>query len=109
MKIPLISQRSSPLPKQPRKADRRRQTLPVRILGDKNKAATRDISFSGVYFETTSSFQVDSIIKMTVDFDKPQAMQLEFEATIVRVEVRDSDRVGVAVRINDKTLALRTH
>jgi hypothetical protein len=109
MKIPLLSRRSSPLTIQPRKADRKRQTLPVKILGANVKAATRDISFSGVYFETDSSFRVDSIIKMTIDFDSPQAMQLECEGTIVRVEVHGSDKVGVAVRINHKTLALTTH
>jgi translation initiation factor 6 (eIF-6) len=92
--------------KKKRSADRKRQTLPVRIRGANIKAATRDISFSGVYFEANSSFQVDSIIKMTIDLEGPQAMQLECEATIVRVEISGSDKVGVAVRINNKTLVL---
>jgi hypothetical protein len=108
MKIPLISRPSSPLAKKQRKTDRKRQTLPVKIRGAKVEAATRDISFSGVYFESTGNFQVDSIIKMTIDFDSPQAMQLECEATIVRVEAGDSGKVGVAVRINSKTTVLRT-
>jgi len=108
MAISMTSRPSSLLKKKQRKTDRRHQTLPVTIRGAKVKAATRDISFSGVYFESTGSFQVDSIIKMTIDFDSPQAMQLECEATIVRVEVCGSDRVGVAVRINHQTVALTT-
>jgi hypothetical protein len=102
----MMSRAASLLAKKQRKADRKRQTLPVKIRGANIKAATRDISFSGVYFETDSSFQVDSIIKMTIDLESPQAMQLECEATIVRVESSGTNKVGVAVRINQKTLVL---
>ena len=106
MKIPFKLPRSSRLPKQARKVDRKRQTLPVKIRGDRAEAITRDISFSGVYFETASSFQIDSIIKMTIDLENPHGMQLECEATIVRVEDRGS-KVGVGVRIDATTVVLK--
>jgi hypothetical protein len=86
--------------KAPRREDRERKKLPVKVYGDNVKGVTRDLSASGVYFETDSRYQVGSMIKVTIDFDSPQGMQLECEGTIVRVEGCGSDKVGVAVRMN---------
>lgn len=105
MTFSLVAMLSNLFNKEPRKEDRVGQTLPVRVLGDKVTGVTRNLSFSGVYFETDSRYQVGSMIKMTIDFDGPQKMQLECEGTIVRVEEQGS-RVGVGVRMNTHNLEI---
>jgi hypothetical protein len=100
MKIPLRSGLLIPFTKKKRKEDRENKILPVKVVGDKVKGVTRDLSASGVYFEIDSYYQVGSSIKMTIEFDSPQGMQLECEGTIVRVEDHGSDKKGVAVRMN---------
>ena len=97
--------------KAPRKEDRVHKALPVKVYGDNVKAVTRNFSLSGVYFETSSRYQIGSMIRMTIDFDSPQGMQLECEGTIVRVEGCGSDKMGVAVRMNNnnKILTLPKH
>jgi hypothetical protein len=113
MQMSMISKLSSLLPKkqqQQRKSDRKRRTLPVRVDGVNAKATTRDLSFSGVYFETTAKFNVGSIIKITIDLsDTPGARhtQLQCEATIIRVDNRGS-KVGVAAQIDTNTTAVTT-
>jgi PilZ domain len=92
-------------PKEPRKEDRVRQTLPVRVYADEAVGVTRDLSFSGVYFEIDSRYQAGSAIKMTIIFDSPQEMQLECEGTVVRVDDHGS-KMGVAVRINTHRLEI---
>jgi hypothetical protein len=86
--------------KEPRREDRIIRKLPVKVYGDAVEGVTRDLSPSGVYFETESPFQAGSMIKMTIVFEGPEGLQLDCEGTIVRVENRGSDRVGVAVRMN---------
>jgi hypothetical protein len=107
MQIGMISKLSSLLRTKQRKSDRRRRTLPVSVLGVNAKAATRDISFSGVYFETGTRLEVGSAIKMTIDLESLERMQLECEGIIVRVE-KNGSKAGVAVRFNSKTTVLAT-
>ena len=102
----MMSWFSNLLKKEPRKEDREPITLPVQVSGDDVKGVTRDLSPSGVYFETSLKYHVGSVIKMTIDFDGPERMQLECEGTIVRVEGRGTDKLGVAVRMNSKSLIL---
>ena len=104
--ISIISWLLNLFTKQPRKESREHKKFPVKVSGDKVKGVTRDLSPSGVYFETSLRYQVGSMIKMTIDFDGPQRMQLECEGTIVRVEGRGSDKLGVAVRMTNKVLIL---
>ncbi len=73
-------------------------TVPL-SLGDA-KGISRDISASGVFFETDVAYVVGSEIGFTIDFDAA-GVKLRFncQGTIVRVEPKDTRRVGVAVRI----------
>jgi len=108
--IAVISWLSKLFTREPRKEGRKHHALSVKVSGDNVKGVTRDLSLSGVYFEINSRYQVGSMIKMTIDFDDPQGMQLECEGTIVRVEGRGSDKMGVAVRMNNnRNLSLSKH
>jgi hypothetical protein len=100
MEIPLKSGLLNVFTKKQRKEGRENKILPVKVIGDSVKGVARDFSASGVYFEINSYYQVGSSIRMTIEFDSPQGMQLECEGTIVRVEGHGSDKMGVAVRMN---------
>jgi hypothetical protein len=101
MKIPLKSGLSIPFTKKrQRKEGRENKILPVKVVGDNVKGVTRNLSAFGVYFEIDSYYQAGSSIKMTIEFDGPQGMQLECEGSIVRVEGHGSNKRGVAVRMN---------
>jgi hypothetical protein len=89
-----------------RREDRENKVLPVKIVGDDVPGVTRDLGLSGVYFETSSRYEVGSSIKMMIDFEGPEGMKLDCEGTIVRVEDRGSDKMGVAVRMNIKSRTL---
>ena len=96
-----VSKRST---KTQREADRALKTLPLKVSHDKAVCITRDLSVSGVYFETSSPFHAGSVITMTISLDDPAGMQLECEGTIVRVESCGPDKVGVAVRMTSKAI-----
>jgi hypothetical protein len=99
MELPLKSWLSSLFKKkEPRKEDRRRERLPVKVLNDERKGVTRDMSPSGVFFETDKHYEVGSIITMTIDLENPPGTRLRCVGTIVRVENRGS-RVGIAVHM----------
>jgi hypothetical protein len=100
MEIPLKSDLLNRFTKKQRKEGRGKRILPVKVIGDNVKGVTRDLGASGVYFEINSYYQVGSSIRITIEFDSPQGMQLECEGTIVRVEDHGSDKMGVAVRMN---------
>ena len=84
--------------KKKRKAARRFESLPVKILNDERKGVTRDLSASGVYMLTDKHYEVGSIITMTIDLDNPPGTRMRCVGTIVRVEDHGA-RVGVAVRM----------
>jgi hypothetical protein len=100
MKIPLKSGLLIPFTKKKRKEDRETKILPVKVVGDNVKGVTRNLSASGVYFEIDSYYQVGLSIRMTIEFDSAKGMQLECEGSIVRVEDKGSNKMGVAVRMN---------
>ena len=84
------------LKKEPRKEDRVRERLPVKVLNDESKGVTRNLSPSGVFFETDKHYEVGSIITMTIDLETPPGTRLRCVGTIARVDDRGS-KVGVAV------------
>lgn len=68
---------------------------------------TRDVSGSGLYFETAASFAIGSEVSFAIDIDTPSgAMVLSCKGKIVRAEKR-GDLQGVAVRILDSRLNAR--
>ena len=80
-----------------------RAALPVQV-GDRICGTTRDVSASGIFFETDAAFTAGGSISFAIDIDAPGGkMQLNCRGEIVRVEQRDK-RVGVAVRIVESSL-----
>lgn len=68
-------------------------------LGGGRTGTTRDISASGVYFETDVDQTPGSLVDFSIDFDTPGGpMRLKCHGTIVRTE-RHADRQGAAVKI----------
>ncbi len=79
-------------------------TLPVQVAD--RKARTRDVSLSGVYFETDQSFEPGSKLHFSVDLrhvNPDGVLRLVCEGTIVRVEQEDG-KLGVAVAITSHQL-----
>ena len=71
------------------------------------KGVTRDLSASGVYFETDLKFEKGSLIRFKIDFDTPvlgNKTQLECTGRIVRVDTHDGGKVGVAVKLDEQHL-----
>lgn len=65
---------------------------------------TRDVSASGIFFETDASYAVGNEIDLTVEFDTPGGkMMLKAHGNIVRIERRDA-KVGVAVKITESKM-----
>ena len=71
--------------------------LPVQLAG--GNGITRDVSESGIFFETAASYALDNLVNLTVEFNAPGGkMLLKCRGDIVRVEPRGAT-VGVAVKI----------
>ncbi len=84
-----ISHRDSP---------REAAALQVR-LGSRALGVTRDISTTGVFFETDAEQVPGSLVEFTIAFETPGGpMRLKCHGQIVRVERRGT-RQGVAVKI----------
>lgn len=63
------------------------------------RGMTRDISASGVFFETDATFPLSSSVPFEVELDAPNGkFLLKYFGEVVRIEPRGK-RVGVAVRI----------
>ena len=85
-----------------RREERVSTALPV-DLGT-TKGITRDVSASGVFFETEAIYALGSEISFAVELGTPGGrMVLKCEGEIVRIEPR-GQRVGVAVRIAESAL-----
>ena len=85
-----------------RREERIAAVLPVRL----NNAAgvTRDVSVTGIFFETDAALAPGSSIDFVVDVDTPSGKRiLKCQGNIVRTEARDS-RLGVAVKILESRL-----
>ena len=68
-------------------------------LDDGMSGMTRDVSTSGVYFESDADQAVGSVIDFTIDFDTPSGpLHLKCHGEVVRTERRGS-RIGAAVKI----------
>jgi len=78
--------------------------LPVR-LGNAT-GMTRDVSASGIFFETDAADAVGNMVSLTVEFDTLRGKRmLSCQGDVVRIESRDA-KIGVAVRIIESTMVL---
>ena len=85
-----------------RQEERVSAVLPV-MLGN-TVGTTRDVSASGMFFETSATLAPGETISFTVEFDTPGGKRmLRCLGDIVRTEIRDPV-VGVAVRIIESTM-----
>lgn len=81
-------------------------SLPVDLYGATGMA--KDVSPSGIYFETDSTFAAGTQISFAVSFDTPGGkMVLDCRGEIVRV-VNVASKLGVGVRIVDSFLRPET-
>src|SRR5258705_13896317 len=81
-----------------RREERMSVTRPVRL--DRGAGLTRNISMSGVFFETDVDYAPGSVISLAIELDGPQGkkLMLRSRGEIVRIELRGG-KVGVAVKI----------
>lgn len=85
-----------------RHEERVNAVLPV-LLGN-IVGMTRDVSASGMFFETSATLAPGEKISFTVEFDTPGGKRiLKCLGDVVRTEIRDPV-VGVAVRIIESTM-----
>lgn len=83
------------------RAKRVRAALPVKL--GKAQGVTRDVSASGVFFETEKSYAVGNAIHFAIDLDTPWGkVKFDCRGSIVRLERRDGT-LGVAVRFTDSS------
>lgn len=86
---------------------RRHQRVPSAIpftLDDGSGAVTRDLSPSGVYFETESKPAVGSVLRFALEFDNPSGNLLfQCVARVVRVQSEDG-KLGVGAEIVESHL-----
>ena len=96
--------------------DRRRAvrfpiTVPVELDG--GGGVTRDVSLSGVFFETEQWFAPGEPIRLTLVLERAspgQPVRLQCEGRVVRVERRQPElRLGVAVAIESYRFRTREH
>ena len=81
--------------------------LPVKVEG-KPAGITRDISPSGIFFETDAEMAQGSAIHFSLEFDNPSGkLLLECTGEIVRIE-RTGGKVGVAAKILESRLERAT-
>ena len=77
---------------------REQVTLSLQLIGGGN-GVTRDISASGLYFETDSEQQVGSLIDFEIELDTPGGpMKFKARGQIVRIESLGG-RAGVGVKL----------
>lgn len=80
--------------------------LPVRLLSG-GTGTTRNISASGIYFETDSTPLSDSPLEFSVEFERNgngTGLTLRCSAQVVRIESL-GDKIGIAARIVESKLA----
>jgi hypothetical protein len=78
--------------------------LPVHL--GRTSGITRDVSASGMFFETDASLNLGSSISFNVKFAAPAGnMMLKCHGEIVRIEPSGT-RMGVAVKIIESTMEL---
>lgn len=91
-----------------KKTDKRRDprveaALPVELPGE--WGLTRDVSGSGMFFETDAPYAVGSTVELALNLDTPWGKVLfRCHGKIIRLESQDT-KVGVAVQFTDSTAA----
>lgn len=77
-----------------------REAINLRLkLGDGVSAVTRDISATGLFFETSSEQSVGNLIDIEIELDTPVGpMKLKAQGQIMRIESHDG-RTGVGVKL----------
>ena len=86
-------------------------TFPVALGGvsgeERSSATTRDVSASGIFFETDAALSIGSTIQFSVELDMPGGKSLlKCTGSVVRTESIGS-RLGFAVKITDSRLERR--
>lgn len=85
--------------------------IPVELEG--GTGVTRDVSLSGVFFETNQFFALGEPIRLTLILERAtpvQPVRLQCEGRVVRVERRQPElRLGVAVAIESYRFRTREH
>jgi hypothetical protein len=96
--MPESNVKSEPMETGKRREERMSSTRPVRL--DRGTGVTRNISASGVFFETNVDYAAGSEISFAIELDDPRGekVMLRCRGEIVRVEHRDG-KVGVAAKI----------
>jgi hypothetical protein len=85
-----------------RKEERIAAALPVR--GGQFQGVTRDVSASGVYFETVVPFTASSEVAFHIELDSSAGkLRLLCRGSVIRVESK-GDKTGVAVKITESRL-----
>lgn len=83
--------------KHKRSAERLLSELPIEINGD--RGTTKNISATGVYFETTASQEPGSKVNFSVEVTiNGEKIKMVCSGDVVRVD-RNNDKVGIAVRL----------
>lgn len=93
----MMTPRTGPDRSDRRQAPRFRIAIPVELEG--GRGTTRDVSLSGVYFETDQSFAPGEQINLALVLERVspgRPVRLECEGRIVRVSRFDT-QIGVAV------------
>lgn len=89
-----------------RKDKRREQRVAAALQVDLGGAAgiARDVSASGMFFETDASYAIGSPISLALDLDTPWGkVMFKCHGKIVRLEPHNQ-KVGVAVQFTESTL-----
>ena len=85
-----------------RRAPRVAAPLPLPDGLRRGRGVMRDVSASGIFFETDSTYAVGNAIEVRLELDTPWGrVMVRSAGRIVRIEPH-ADRVGVAVRFADE-------
>lgn len=85
--------------KEKRREERVSASLPINMEGTAGIA--RDVSASGIFFETDVAYSIGSPVSLALDLDTPWGkVMLRCHGKIVRIEHRD-EKVGVAVQFTN--------
>ncbi len=94
-----------PKPQDKRRALRLETALPVRV--GKASGRTRDVSASGVFFETDAAYHRGSRIHFEINLETPWGKAVcDCNGRIVRVERHDGS-VGIAVQFSERAVRAR--
>ncbi|HWO42803.1 MAG TPA: PilZ domain-containing protein [Candidatus Eisenbacteria bacterium] len=87
---------------------RKEERVSVELPVDFNSAfgITRDVSASGMFFETVTALAVGSHVHLTMAVDSPWGKVIfKCDGSVVRIEPREK-RIGVAVRVVESAFEL---